>query len=252
MNLIFTIWAVSNSGVKDGLGTLQDGSCKRTTALTFWIHLAINVLSTLLLGASNYSMQCLSFPTRSEIDKAHGQGVWLDIGVPTVRNLRRLSTIRIVLWWLLAVSSIPLHLLYNSTVFSSQGTYQYNAFLVSSEFLDGAPFDVLIASNVVYWNDTSIYSTENDWNISSMAKVLQEYQKNQTPLVELENTNCVETYTAPMLSTYSDLLLVSTYSNSSNSLLDLDLDVHSPNSRCHFPSFGDCDPTGIIANFQDW
>lgn len=248
MNLIFTIWAVSNSGVKDGLGTLQDGSCKRTTTLTFWIHLAINVLSTLLLGASNYSMQCLSSPTRSEIDKAHGQGVWLDIGVPSVRNLRRLSTTRIVLWWLLAVSSIPLHLLYNSAVFSSLGIYRYNAFLVSSEFLDGAPFDLSI-----FPKDSIAYG-----NISGVANVLQEYQKNQTSLVELENKKCVETYTAPMFST-SDLLLVSTHSNSTNSVLYLDLDVDSPLSSplssrggCEFPFFGDCDPSGIIANFQHW
>ena len=145
INLILTIWAVAKSGVQDGLGTLQDGSCKRTASLTFWIHLAINVLSTLLLGASNYSMQCLSSPIRSEVDKAHSQGIWLDIGVPSVRNLRRLSTQRIVLWWLLAISSIPLHLLYNSAVFSTLSTQQFDAYLVTSEFLDGASFN---ASNV--------------------------------------------------------------------------------------------------------
>ena len=75
MNAIFTIWAVLSFGAQNGLGTLHDGSCKRITTLTFWAHLAINVLSTLLLGASNYSMQCLSSPTRNEIDKAHGKGV---------------------------------------------------------------------------------------------------------------------------------------------------------------------------------
>lgn len=128
INLILTTWAVSSSGIQNGLGTLQDGNCKRTATLTFWIHLAINVLSTLLLGASNYSMQCLSSPTRREIDKAHGQGIWLDIGVPSVRNLRRLSTTRIVLWWLLAISSIPLHLLYNSAIFSSLCRRQYDFF----------------------------------------------------------------------------------------------------------------------------
>ena len=140
INLILTIWAISTFGVQNGLGTLQDGSCKRTATLTFWVHLAINVLSTLLLGASNYSMQCLSSPTRREIDKAHGKGVWLNIGVPSVRNLRHLSIARVTLWWLLAISS--LHLLYNSAVFSTLCSNQYNAFLVSSEFLNGARFSV--------------------------------------------------------------------------------------------------------------
>ena len=87
INLCFTIWAVLRFRTQSGLGTLYDGSCKRTRTLAFWIHLAINVFSTLLLGASNYSMQCLSAPTRGEIDKAHSQGIWLDIGVPSVRNL---------------------------------------------------------------------------------------------------------------------------------------------------------------------
>lgn len=47
-----------------------------------------------------------------------------------------------ILWWLLALSSIPLHLLYNSTVFSTLSTQEYNVFLVSDDYTQGAPFDV--------------------------------------------------------------------------------------------------------------
>ncbi len=222
INLIFTIWAVLRSGVQNGLGTLQDGSCKSTTTLTFWIHLAINVLSTLLLGASNYSMQCLSSPTRNEIDKAHSQGIWLDIGVPSVRNLRRLSTFRIVLWWLLAISSIPLHLLYNSAVFSSLCTRQYNVFLVSSESLNGAPFDAstLADSNMA---DNSNFIMSAVESLNNASSTLQDYQSNQTSLVKLENKDCEELYGAQMVSAYSDFILVSTHSNSTNSLLYYDL-----------------------------
>ena len=203
INLILTIWAVSISGVHNSLGTLQDGSCKRTATLTFWVHLVINVLSTLLLGASNYSMQCLSSPTRGEIEKAHGKGIWLDIGVPSIRNLRHLSTARVTLWWLLAISSIPLHLLYNSAVFSTSCSYQSNAFLVSSEFLDGAPFP--------------FFYTEPE---SNSFEVLEGYQKNQTSLEKLDVKKCVEVYTASIISSHSDVLLVSIYSNITNSLLD--------------------------------
>ena len=28
-----------------------------------------------------------SFPTRKEIDRAHAKGDWLDIGIPSVRNI---------------------------------------------------------------------------------------------------------------------------------------------------------------------
>ena len=206
INLILTIWAVAKSGVQDGVGTLQDGSCEKTKRLTFWTHLAINVLSTLLLGASNYSMQCLSSPTRREIDKAHSQGVWLDIGVPSVRNLRRLSMSRIILWWLLAMSSIPLHLLYNSAVFSTLSSREYDAFLVTSDFLNGAPFNVTEVGGSVY---DPLYWQNN----------LQHYNNNQTSFVRLESEQCVETYTAPIISTNSDLLLVSSDLHATNSLI---------------------------------
>ena len=205
MNATFTIWAVLSSGAQNGLGTLHNGSCKRVSTLTFWAHLAINVLSTLLLGASNYSMQCLSSPTRNEIDKAHGKGVWLDIGVPSVRNLRWLSTTRIILWWLLAVSSVPLHLLYNSAVFSTLSSHQYTYFLVTSEFCDGAPF-----------SDPSGFA---GGDLDRAIKALEVYQNNRTSLKRLEREKCVEVYSAPILSSNSDLLLVSNISNFTNSLL---------------------------------
>ena len=205
INLILTIWAVSSSGVQHGLGTLHDGSCKKTATLTFWVHLVINILSTLLLGASNYSMQCLSSPTRREIDRVHGKGVWLDIGVPSVRNLRYLSIARVTLWWLLAISSLPLHLLYNSAVFSSSCSNQYSAFLVSSEFLTGAPFS---------------FPYDYGDSTSGLFEVLEGYQKNQTSLEKLDVKTCVEVYTAPVISSHSNVLLVSNFSNFTNSSLD--------------------------------
>lgn len=244
INLVLTIWAISSTGVQSGLGTLQDGNCKRTARLTFWAHLVINILSTLLLGASNYSMQCLSSPTRGEIDKAHNKGVWLDIGVPSVRNLRRLSTTRVTLWWLLAISSIPLHLLYNSAVFSTLCSNEYDMFLVSKEFLDGAPF---------FSPNGYFFSPQDDF------KRLGAYQKNLTSLERLEGKQCVEIYTAPTIPSHSDLLLVSTYSNVTNSLLyythqrteltgpHAGPSVCSPPHQCQlFPSYAN------VSNLQNW
>ncbi|KAM0794745.1 hypothetical protein BDR22DRAFT_826699 [Usnea florida] len=257
INLILTIWAVAKLGVQDGFGTLYDGSCKRTTSLTFWLHLAINVLSTLLLGASNYSMQCLSSPTRSEIDKAHSQGIWLDIGVPSVRNLRRLSTTRIVLWWLLALSSIPLHLLYNSAVFSTLSTRSYDSFLVTSDFLNGGYFNTTEAGS----SFPSNYIFPFYWQSK-----LQYYSNNQTSLVKMENKHCVETYTAPIISTHSDLLLVSSDLHATNSLLSINIEADSQliidvanqqagdggSTPSTFCTLGlNCDSAGALANPQN-
>lgn len=56
-------------------------------------------------------MQLLVSPTRREVNKAHNKGRWLDIGVPSIRNLRSISPIRVVIWVVLGLSSLPLHFL---------------------------------------------------------------------------------------------------------------------------------------------
>jgi hypothetical protein len=73
------------------------------------LHLLINLLSSLLLGASNYCMQRLVAPTRKEIDAVHAKRDWLDIGMPSVRNLPSINKGRTLLWVFLGLSSIPLH-----------------------------------------------------------------------------------------------------------------------------------------------
>ena len=57
------------------------------------------------------TMQILSSPTRKEVDRAHSKKQWLDIGIPSTRNLRAISGKRILMWIALAFSSIPLHLM---------------------------------------------------------------------------------------------------------------------------------------------
>lgn len=88
LNLVITIYGPvlheSNAGI------LLEGDCRRVQRLNTGAHVLINVFSTVLLSGSNYCMQCLSAPTRSEIDKAHIRNRWLDIGVPSIRNLRHI------------------------------------------------------------------------------------------------------------------------------------------------------------------
>ncbi|KAF1945579.1 hypothetical protein EJ02DRAFT_338180, partial [Clathrospora elynae] len=55
------------------------------------LHLIINVFSTMVLAASNYTMQILHSPTREEIDSAHSRGQWLNIGLLSIRNLPYIS-----------------------------------------------------------------------------------------------------------------------------------------------------------------
>lgn len=109
-NIGITIWA-STLRLKDGYRVLIENDCEKSKSWGRWSHLAINFISILLLGASNYTMQCLVAPTRAEVDRAHRKGDWIDIGIPSVRNLWRISRRRVFVWLLLSLSSLPLHLL---------------------------------------------------------------------------------------------------------------------------------------------
>ena len=114
INVSLTIYAATNPKYKmeRGIGTLYSGSCNKSRTIGQWLHLGINALSTLLLSGSNYTQQCLAAPTRSEIDAAHEKRRWMDIGVPSIRNLFRVKGERALLWIAIGITSIPLHLLY--------------------------------------------------------------------------------------------------------------------------------------------
>lgn len=43
-------------------------------------------------------MQGLALPTRDEIDNTHRRNICLDIGVPSVRNISKISRNRVILW----------------------------------------------------------------------------------------------------------------------------------------------------------
>jgi hypothetical protein len=88
INRIVTIWG---STKPSSAGVLYQGDCEKVRRMNTGLHFLINLLSAVLLSSSNYCMQCLSAPTRSEVDRAHAQSVWLDIGIPSVRNLRHIS-----------------------------------------------------------------------------------------------------------------------------------------------------------------
>jgi hypothetical protein len=50
INIIFLILVTSIYKTEAGIGTISVESCKRTKALDTWLHLAINVLGTAILG----------------------------------------------------------------------------------------------------------------------------------------------------------------------------------------------------------
>ena len=88
---------------------LFSGDCAKAKSINAWLQVIINALSTVLLGASNYCMQCLTSPTREEIDQAHAQGIFLQVGVPSAHNIWGICGHRRLLWLVLVMSALPLH-----------------------------------------------------------------------------------------------------------------------------------------------
>ena len=200
INLTATIWGVKRFGILDGLGTLQVRDCNSASRLGFWLYLIINELSTLLLGVSNYSMQCLSSLTRSEIDRAYRKCVWLDIGTPSVKNLRRILRSRIGLWWALAISSIPLYLFWNSAVLSTLYSRKYYVGIMPADFPIGPPF-----------NDP--FESGSDYTYKQRASKASVFQR-------LEPRACLEAYVGSINSNRGDVVLVSSYNSTKGHNID--------------------------------
>ena len=114
----------------DGVALLYKGTPTAVNTRSAILHLALSGLSSVLLAASNYTMQCLSAPTRQEVDTAHWKGSSLDIGLPSIRNMCDKATpwSRKCLWLLLLLTSIPIHFLYNATIYTSRNINSYGEY----------------------------------------------------------------------------------------------------------------------------
>lgn len=108
INISALVWAVTH--LDDGYyATIAIGFYKDMSNLSRWIHLGISILNTALLAGSNYCMQCLTSPTREEVDRAHESGTCLDIGILSWRNVLACSRKRVCILVVLVISSVALH-----------------------------------------------------------------------------------------------------------------------------------------------
>lgn len=142
VNLLLTIIVIGIYGVdSEGRLTLFHGSCEKTKNMNTGIHVFINAMSTIILSSSNYVQQVLCAVTREEVDAAHAgkrRSRWADIGVPSMFNICLIDRRRVLLWYLLMFSSLPLHLFYNSAVFSSTVTMAFPIVSVNEAYIDAA------------------------------------------------------------------------------------------------------------------
>ncbi|WJG35913.1 uncharacterized protein FOBCDRAFT_140710 [Fusarium oxysporum Fo47] len=208
INLGVTIWSAmflegSQNGIKTGRRIIYKGSCSTSRTLSVVIHLIINIFGSILLGASNYGMQCLSAPTRADVNKAHAKQGWLDIGILSFRNLRRVSRKKAVLWWL-----------FNSVVFSSLTTHEYEVYTINGKF-------ELLENEVGY-----------HLRIDDSRSQLRIERAKAGQLDNLTALECINEYAISFQTKRTDVLLVVDPSSGSDWVRTRDVDsTHSLNVR---------------------
>ncbi|KAL4892713.1 hypothetical protein BDV59DRAFT_202460 [Aspergillus ambiguus] len=137
-NIAITIYLSATYGSNaddDDIVVLMEGGCRKVKNVDSKTHYAINLVATILVCASNYNMQCLTAPTRREVSKAHREDGWMDVGVHSLRNLFHIGRTKTLLWMLLLMSSLPLHLLWNSAVYMTTTFNSFSGLVVTEDFV---------------------------------------------------------------------------------------------------------------------
>ncbi|KAF6813180.1 hypothetical protein CPLU01_14710 [Colletotrichum plurivorum] len=137
------ITAVAKTGELKQAWLFFKGDCRQDSTKTTntLLHLLINALSTVVLASSNFFMQVLNAPSRRELDAAHARGKWLDIGILSWRNAISLSKFKLAARIALCLTSIPIHMLFNSPVFQMTSRFgSFNVVVASEGFLRGEPY----------------------------------------------------------------------------------------------------------------
>ncbi|KAI1269145.1 hypothetical protein F5Y18DRAFT_373760 [Xylariaceae sp. FL1019] len=166
-NLTILLYASLRYPAVNGVGLLYSGDCGTIQTANRWLHLLINVLSTAMLSSSSYCIQLQASPTRADVDKAHKRDKWVDIGAPSLRNLRYIGRWRLLSCVVLLLSSLPIHLVFNSAVFQSLASNDYSVAVVKDSFLTGASWNLSTAQRNgqgnVGWDEWKVTAPDEDY-----------------------------------------------------------------------------------------
>lgn len=198
INVLLTIIAAgiaySRNGADDfSFAAIYTGSCSRSKNWTTGLHLVINILSTAMLGASNYCMQCLASPSRAQVDEAHSQRRSVAIGVPNIWDLlRRQRGKRQLLGWLLLITSLPVHMIYNSAIFFAFGPTEYSVVVGTG--------DPLQSNGTEDWNNCT--------ELIGMDVAALNAELGRSDLKTLSNQECIDTFAQDYVSGQRLVVLV--------------------------------------------
>ncbi|KAK8873486.1 hypothetical protein PGQ11_004000 [Apiospora arundinis] len=197
-------------GIDNQVVTFWQASCTSTRTFSIVLRLAINLIATMLLACSNYCMQILVSPTRSEIDLVHRKKRWLWIGVPNLGNLPYIGLGRMAICLLLIISTLPLHVLWNSALVQTISANDYYVGGVTEDFFSsGASFNASPEAFVPGWFKGRQERFKAAWFPAvSGANV-----------TNLTAEDCIRAYANPAVDLYRNVALVFDTRNGTNSFL---------------------------------
>ncbi|MCJ1359700.1 MAG: hypothetical protein MMC33_009702 [Icmadophila ericetorum] len=172
--------------------TLFQGSCTESAKLSFWIHLLINGLSSVLLMGSSIGFQTAQL--------VRG---WTD----QYGSIYGYASGGIALLVVLGFSSLPIHLFYNSAVYQTIGTNSFYLAIVGETFFSSGP-----ATPPTIFSD------------SDFDPVYENMRANGSNWDKMNNLDCIETYGNKLLTDHGNLILVTSNSSSASLYLALYID----------------------------
>ncbi|KAI0538408.1 hypothetical protein GGR58DRAFT_513099 [Xylaria digitata] len=145
--LIILIYAAAKSPSILSLEYIYSGSCNSDgiPLVNLFLHLLINIISTLVV---------LNAPSREELDSAHIKGTWMEVGASSIRNVFKVSSFKRWCWFALMITSLPIHLFFNSFILSTEYRQSdYTVTIASERFVNSGSF---------YLPGASLYTLESE------------------------------------------------------------------------------------------
>ncbi|KAI1268502.1 hypothetical protein F5Y18DRAFT_423863 [Xylariaceae sp. FL1019] len=154
-------------------------------------------------------MQVLASPTRPEVDKAHANGISLDIGVQSPRNLLYVARRKALTWSALGLISTVLHLIWNSIFFESIPFVIFTGAITTSDFLSATD----------RWDNATGAIEPYYFTNKELIPGLKDQARNFT---RVDRHTCIDSYIDPLRAT-ADLVIVAanltSVSNNGSSLV---------------------------------
>ncbi|KAK7423112.1 hypothetical protein QQX98_001188 [Neonectria punicea] len=188
--------------IAGGGSSIVDGDVSKVRSANWGVHTVVNILAVVIIAGANYVVQILASPTRTEVDTAHEKFTWLDIGIPSLRNLKLISSTRAALSAILLVLAVSSQIIYNALIFTIYTAPGANMALVSTSFVDSG-------------------SLGNNIDLKGMSRsdlVSLQTQAKDDLLVRLTSTECLSIFDDAFQTKYDAVLIIT----KSGSNLDVD------------------------------